>query len=47
MKKYFFKLSGVWSVRADNLEEAQEELENLVMEFEDCEYDTEPIDIEE
>ena len=25
----------------------KEELENLVMEFEDCEYDTEPIDIEE
>ena len=47
MKTYYFKISGVLKVRADSLEDAQEELEDFVFEFEDCTYNTTPIEVEE
>lgn len=47
MKKYFFEVKGIWGVRADSLEDALEELDCLVSEFEDVTYSDEPIDIEE
>ena len=47
MKKYFFEVKGIWGVRADSLEDALEELDYLISEFEDVTYSDEPIDIEE
>lgn len=48
MNKYYFKIEdGIWSVRADSVEDAKEEFECLISEFEDVTYDDEPIDVEE
>lgn len=47
MNNYYFEIErAVLKVRADSLEDAQEELQDFIDGLEQCDYDTEPIDVE-